>query len=324
MNEKKFCDARISYFTPSGGPRLYYESWIPRKARAILVFVHGLSEHTGRYGPLIKSFVNNGYGVALYDQRGHGNSGGQRGHFDNFNDMLSDLAAFISMIDKANPSTPIILVGHSFGGQLALNYVVRYTKRIRGLIVSSPNIRLKMPIPKWKYWLAENLHKVMPRLAVAHSIDAKWLSHDTRVGETYLKDKKIVRKFTLRAGQEILNNLDVVMPLASRIHLPCLFLQAGDDHVCDAEAVKHFYRRIQVSRKRMKVYEGLYHELFNEVDKDIIFSDMQNWLHELLSDEGRKEPKVAPAPVLPQIQQPHEHEEVERGERWTGPTSTRH
>lgn len=309
----------LSHFTVPSGPRLYYEWWMPKKPRAILVVVHGWSEHVGRYGPLVRHFVECGYGVALYDQRGHGNSGGPRGHFDSFQDLLGDLAHFIQSVRQAYPQVPLFLVGHSFGGQVALNFVVRYAKGLRGLIVSSPNIRLALPIPRWKRAISEHLHEWAPKLLVRQRIDATLLTHDAQVARAYAADPRVVHGASLRAGQEILRNLDVVMALASRIHLPSLFMHAGADAVCDPEGTRHFFRRIPVTRKRLKVYDGYYHELFNEVGRDVVFRDMTQWIDENLRDERGAEdlePGDIPRRVLPSSVA-----DIQRGERWLGPIS---
>ncbi len=284
MSERTYTATLSRFVAPDGLP-LYFEWWMPQVPKAILVVVHGIGEHSGRYGPFVRHFAPRGFGVALYDQRGHGQSGGRRGHIDHFQDLLSDLAAFIQRTQDAHPGVPIFLVGHSFGGQIALNFVVRYAKGLRGLIVSSPNIVLKMKIARWKRWISNYAERLVPTLLLRQEINAAWLTHDAAVVARYQSDPRIVRSFTVQTAMEILRNQDVVMALASRIHLPALFLHAGDDKVCCPEATRSFFRRVPVARKRLKIYDGFYHEIFNEIDCAQVFCDMEHWLNEQGLDE---------------------------------------
>lgn len=289
---------KLAFFRTSTGATLYYEWWRPVLPKAVLVVVHGIGEHSGRYGPFIRHFFQQGYAIALYDQRGHGQSLGPRGHIEHIQDLLGDLADFVEFTRRGFPHIPLILVGHSFGGQLALNFAVRYSKGLRGLVLSSPNIGLKLEIPRWRMWLGEVLHRWLPRVRFGQQIASAVLSRDPAIVETYDHDPRVVRDFTIHAVFQMLRNLDVVMALAPRIHLPALFLHAGDDQICDPEATRQFFRRIPVARKRLKVYEGFYHELFNDVGKERVFDDITYWLQELLREE--RQPRTAcdaPQPV---------------------------
>lgn len=278
--------------------------------------VHGLAEHSGRYGPFVRHCVANGYGVALYDQRGHGQSEGPRGHFDHVQDLLSDLAQFVQFTKESHPGVPVILVGHSFGGQLALNFVVRYAKGLRGLIVSSPNIGIKMKLAWWKRLLGDYAYRVAPRMRVGNNIDPRWLSSDPEVVRAFEQDPRICRTLTLHAAREILRNLDVVMALASRIHIPSLFLHAGDDRICDPEATRRFFRRVPVTRKRLKIYDGFQHEIFNEVQRAAVFADLDEWLAELLQVERPTDARTdASDEVAVTAARTYS---LGRGERWTG------
>lgn len=313
-------EAVISRFRATGGTQLYYEWWMPVRPKGLLLLVHGISEHSGRYGPFIRYFVDQGYGVAVYDQRGHGQSGGRRGHIDHFQDLLGDLAQFVQMTRERYPDVPMFLVGHSFGGQVVLNFVVRYSKGLRGLIVSSPNIALRLKIAAWKRWLVDHCHAVAPHVQVAQRIDPTWLSKDEAVSKAYREDPRVLPGVTLQMSAEIIRNLDLMMALASRIHIPTLFMHAGDDRICDPEATRRFYRRIPVMRKRLKVYEGMRHELFNEVAREMVFRDVHRWIDELLATEWHGE-RVEPAGVVAEALYVAPHQKIARGERWEGTPS---
>ncbi|MBI4367368.1 MAG: lysophospholipase [Deltaproteobacteria bacterium] len=285
-------DAQLAFFSPAEGVHLYYEWWMPERPKAVVVVVHGMGDHSGRYGPLIRYFGQRQYGVAIYDQRGHGHSGGPRGHVEHFQDLLGDLAYFVQMLKEHYPGVPLYLVGHGFGGQVALNFVVRYAKGLRGLLLSSPNVQLALKVPKWKQWVGRYGHRWFPRIALRHAVDSAMLSHDPDVVERHRRDPLVVRRVSLHGAVEIVRNLELVMALASRIHLPVFFMHAGADAICDPEGTRRFFRRIPVARKQLKIYDEFAHELFNEVRRDEVFRDMEQWMSELLIEERlAREPK---------------------------------
>lgn len=280
-------DAILSYFKASDGLRLFYQHWVPDSPKAVLVLSHGLGDHSGRYGPFTRYFVERGFAVALHDHRGHGRSEGTRAHADQFQDFLQDLAQFVQMTKERFPGLPLFLVGHSFGGQVALNFVVRYAKGLRGIILCSPNVMLKLPVPNWKKKIADWAKDSMGRMRLSHRIDARMLSHDPDVVAAYENDSLVFTHVTARLGALIMHNLDIIMALASRIHLPALFLQARDDAICDPEGTRAFFQRVPIAKKQLKVYDGMYHELFNETNRDQVFADTEAWLNEQLKEEGQ-------------------------------------
>lgn len=278
-------EAKLTYFTSFDGTRIYYEWWMPRKPKAIVLLVHGLGDHCGRYGPFTKFFAKRNIGVCLFDMRGHGRSGGLRGHFGRFQELLSDLSVCVQMISAKYRDVPLYLVGHSFGGLVALNYVVRFPKRLSGLILSSPCIVPRLIIPKWKKSLSEKAHRWMPTLRIEQEISPNALSHEEEVVAAYKEDDLVVHKFSLSVGHEILKHLDLVMALAPRVYLPSLFMHAGDDAICDAGGTKQFFGRISVGCRSFKSFDGYFHELFNEVGSESVFNYMFTWLENELKEE---------------------------------------
>lgn len=275
------------YFDVSEKLSLYYQKWMPEDPKAILIFNHGLAEHVGRYNAFINYFSARNYGVCLYDMRGHGKSDGKRTYVGHFYDYLHDLAEFIEYIKKSSPTAPIFLVGHSFGAQIILNFIVRYAKGLRGVIALSPNIEPKLDIPNWKFKLGKLGAKWFPSIRIANGIDPALLSHDPNVVESYKNDPNVSHDITLKCGYEIIKNAELMMASASRIYLPLLLMQGGEDKICCAEATKKFYMRVPVVNKRLKIYPGLYHELLNETDRALIFADIESWLDDQLDVEYR-------------------------------------
>lgn len=280
-------NATLQYLKISDGASLYYQKWMPVHPKAIIVFAHGLTDHVGRYGSFTRYFATRGYGVCLYDLRGHGKSGGRRTHVNRFYDYLYDLSQFLGFVKSNSPAAPIFLAGHSFGGQIVLNFIIRYAKEIRGVVALSPSIEMKLDIPSWKIRLGKFGAKWFPILRVGYNLDPNLLSHDKRVIEEYQQDPNVSRDITLRCGLEILKNTELVMALAGRIHLPILLMHGGSDKICDPEATKKFYMRVPVYNKQLKIYPGLYHELLNEEGRNQVFADMETWFENQLDIEFR-------------------------------------
>lgn len=280
-------DANLSYFTTTDGLKLFYQWWSPDTPKAVIVVVHGIGDHSGRYGAFIRYFVEHGYAVALFDQRGHGRSGGERGHAEQFQEFLQDLAQFIQLTKDRFPTLPVFLVGHSFGGQIALNFVVRFAKGLRGVVLCSPNIALKLPVPNWKKKVAGWARNSMRHVRLSHHLDSKMLSHDAAVVKAYDNDPLVFNYVTARLGALIMQNLEIMMALASRVHLPALFLHAGADEICAVEGTKAFFQRVPITKKQLKVYDDMYHELFNETIREQVFADVESWLNIQLKEDGQ-------------------------------------
>lgn len=310
--------AKLGRFPASTGTPLYYEWWMPTACKAILVVVHGLAEHSGRYGPFIRHMVAQGFGVAIYDQRGHGQSHGEPGHVEQFQDWLTDLAQFIQFTKEAHPGVPVVLLGHSLGGQIALNFVVRYSKGLRGVIACAPNVALKWKIPRWQHAIATLLYRYVPRWRHKHRITGAELTNDPELGAQFDADPRVCRAVTLHLLGEVQRNQNLVMALATRIHLPILMLHGNADPICDPEGTRRFFRAVPVSCKRLKLYDHCFHELFSEVNRTDIYCDVVTWLDELVLDERAGAVRAADAASASADPDPTRTFSMSRGERWAG------
>lgn len=280
-------DARLKYLTTAGKIRLYYEFWVPENPKAIIVFLHGLGDHTGRYGEMIRYFATRGFGLCLFDQRGSGKSGGRRAHCRAFADFLRDLAQVIELVRESHPSVPMFLMGHSFGGQVAINFVSKYAKGIRGLIALSPNIETLVQIPKWKKKLAAWASKWLPIIKMESRIDPADFSHDANVVDMAKKDPLMNWHVTARLGNELLKNMAMIQTLAFQVKIPCLFMHGSDDRICSIEATRKFWHNVMLQKKDFKVYPGMYHELLNETLRNKVFADIESWIDNQLASFNR-------------------------------------
>lgn len=272
------CDE--SYFKSSDHHQLFYQSFTVPDPKAVLIFVHGLNEHSGRYENPVKYFREKGYSLYLYDHRGHGKSEGARSHVTHFSEYFDDLDSFVKFVAREEKGHALFLIGHSMGGQIAVNYAARHKTPLAGLVTSSANIEMAVKIPWIKRVVGLNLAKVLPRLPLGNEIDTRLISRDTRVVEAYLKDPLVSPKITVKLAAEIIANQEHIYDLPSKIKLPTLMMHGGHDEICHPDGTRKFFEKLASTDKTLKIYEPCYHELFNELNKEHVFRDMEKWFDE--------------------------------------------
>jgi len=231
-------------------------------------------------------FAERGLGVYALDQRGHGRSPGKRGHVSRFAQFLSDVAALRKLV-ALEQGGPQVLLGHSFGGTVALRYLETEPEGLTGAIVSSPFLEVAMPVPRWKLLLARVLVEVMPSLPVATGLDVAHLSTDPAVGQAARSDPLYHRVMTPRAYREVLAAQAAVVAEGRHIRLPLLVLLAGDDRIVSRPATEAFARSL-TGDVTVQLYEGFYHEVFNEPHRARVFRDVEPWLDRVLSAAARE------------------------------------
>ncbi|HHY63147.1 MAG: lysophospholipase [Bacillota bacterium] len=251
------------------------------KARSTIVIAHGLADHSGRYEHVAKFFAQKGYVVYAYDHRGQGKSEGVRGHVNKFSQFYDDLWFVIRRAKGRNPGKKCFLVGHSMGGLIALGYAARRPKTINGLIVTSPCLALRMRVSPIKKGFGTFMSWLFPKMAVDTGIAAEGLSHDSNVVEAYKKDPIRYPKITTKFYVEFDKAMKNVQSLAKSIVTPCLFMPGGDDPICSTEATIKFYENVpETTDKKLIVWDGLYHEIMNEPEKDKVLDTMAQWIAE--------------------------------------------
>lgn len=272
-------------FEGADGMRLFYQVWKPLmvidSALPALVFIHGMAEHSDRYQFPVQYFTERGYTAYAMDLRGHGKSGGRKAYADSLDQLIEDIDLFVRMVARREEGKKLFLIGHSFGGQLVLNYAIRprhHLKYLSGIIVSSPNIRLRLKVPKIKRVLAPILSRYIPRLALGNELDPALVCRNEEVVQAYRRDKRVLKKITTRLANEILSNQEDLEDLAKKIRTPCLLMHAGDDKICCPEGTRDFFGKIPIRDKKLIIYDGFYHELFNERERERVFKDMEAWI----------------------------------------------
>lgn len=266
-------------FTGRKGLSLYYQCWLPSTdPKAILLAVHGWAEHSGRYTNLVNYFVPKGYAICALDHRGHGKSEGLRGYVERFSDYLDDLKTFFDIVRSEHGDAKIFLVGHSMGGTIATAYSIRNQHDLAGLIVSGVGVKPGSSLSSAIIPLARILSLLLPRLGIM-VLDASAISQDKAVVDAYVNDPLVYRgKITCRFGAEMLATLRKLPSEMPEINLPILIMHGTADRLCNLEGSRILYERADSRDKTLKLYEGFYHEIFNEPGHKQVLADMEAWL----------------------------------------------
>ena len=257
---------------------LYWQAWLPEgPPKAILLIVHGIAEHSGRYTNLVNYFVPKGYAVYSFDQRGHGKSDGKRSYIERFSYYVDDLQTFFSLVRTENPNTKIFMVGHSLGSTIALDYTLEHQRELQGLIISGTTLKAGASISRAAILAAKILSVVMPKIGVS-ALDPGGISRDPAVVAAYVNDPlNYTGKLSARFGVELLKTMDMLQKRLSEITLPILIMQGSQDRISDPSSSKILFDGVSSKDKPMKIYEGFYHEIFNDPERQQVFSDMEAW-----------------------------------------------
>lgn len=268
-------------WTTKDGLRIYAQGWQPEtEPRAVLCIVHGLGEHGGRYARQAAVFVEAGCAVLIFDQRGFGKSQGRRGHTPGYAALLDDIAVLLQEAERQYPHVPLFLYGHSMGGNLVLNYVLRRKPFLKGVIATGPWLRLAFTPPAYKIFLAGVMNVIWPSFTQANGIRASELSHDRDDTEAYEKDPLVHDRISARMFLSVFQAGLWALEKAHEFNLPLLLMHGGDDRITSPEASSRFAAKAG-EKCTLRIWPGLYHELLNEPDRPEAREYMLGWIEEL-------------------------------------------
>lgn len=266
-------------FEGHGGVKLCYQCWLPDAVpKAILLVVHGLAEHGGRYMNLVNYLVPKGYAVYAVDHRGHGRSEGIRAYVDNFDDYLIDLKKFLDVVRGEHKDSKIFLVGHSMGATIATAYAIENQEELAGLILSGASLTATTSVSLLLLAMAGVVSALLPKMGVT-VLDASAISRDQAVVDAYVNDPLVYRgKIPARLGAELTRMWKELPEKMSQIKLPLLIMHGSADRLADPAGSKLLYERASSEDKTLKLYDGFYHEVFNEPEHKQVLADVESWL----------------------------------------------
>jgi len=266
------------------GVPLVGSAWEPDgEVRAAVCLIHGLGEHIGRYAHVAAALTEAGYALMGFDLRGHGKSGGPRGHTPSYEALMDDMTGMLDETAKRYPGKPRFLYGHSLGGNMALNYVIRCRPKIAGVIATGSGLRLAFMPPPLKMALVRLLDRVLPAWQQPNGLDRSALSHDPQVVRDYSADPLVHDKVSLRLVNSMLEAGEWAIQNASEFPLPLLLTHGGADAITSAAGSRAFAERAG-SHCTYCEWEGLYHETHNEPQKAAVLARMIAWLDEQLAN----------------------------------------
>ena len=267
------------YFSNDKGQSIYYQFWLPEgNVKASMVIIHGLHEHCGRYQHLAAYFTEKGYAVYGLDFPGHGKSAGPRSYIDSYLDFINPIETYLEMIQDWQPGLPIYIVGHSMGGLLSATYLTIHPQLVDGAILSGSLVKVPEYVSDFTLRLGKILAVILPNFRIV-SIDSEGLSKDPAVVQAYIDDPLVFTgKATVRISNEINRAIDLVERKGSAIKQPVLILHGSEDRVCDPSWSQYLYDLVSSPDKKLLIYDGLYHEIYNEPEAKKVFADVLNWL----------------------------------------------
>ena len=248
-----------------------------KSCEAVICLVHGQGEHLGRYDHVAAAFNQAGINLLGTDLRGHGNSGGKRGHVPTFGILLDDLFQTLEKARAAFPSKPLFLYGHSLGGLIVLDYVLKRNTKLNGIIVSAPLLQLASAPPAWKLCILELCNRLRLNPSIPNGVDDQLLSHDINVARIYRNDPLTHHHITPSLASGMFEAGQWCMDHASELSLPALFIHGAADKITSPAATQTFVSNISADCT-LEILPGLFHEPHNETEKTAVFKLLTDWI----------------------------------------------
>jgi acylglycerol lipase len=259
---------------------LHAQAWLPEgEPRAVVVISHGLAEHGGRYAALAERLVARNYAVYALDHRGHGRSPGGRANIERFAYVVSDLGTFVGRAQRQHPGHPAFLIGHSMGGAIALGCALQFPDALKGLVLSAPALTIGEDVSALKSWLVRLLSAVAPGVG-ALTLPATAISRDPAVVSAYERDPLVYRgSVPARTLAELLAAINQFPERVPRLRVPVLVQHGTADSLVPCDANRSIYAALgQPKQRAIRTYEGLFHEIYNEPERDRVIRDLEAWL----------------------------------------------
>jgi alpha-beta hydrolase superfamily lysophospholipase len=265
-------------FVAFDGTVLFARRWVPAYVKGHIALIHGYGEHSSRYDHVAARLNAEGYAVYTYDQRGHGNSPGKMGRIESFDRLIEDAREFIDATFRDVGPGPRFIFGHSMGGLVVTAYVLKYPPDVRGLVLTNPLVKsddntapIMRKIAKWAARFAPGMK--------ALELDTTALSRKPEVVKAYETDPLVHHGYIdARTGYELMRTIEFVQENLGRLQLPFYTAHGTADRLVPSAAAQSLYDRASSKDKFIRLYDGGYHELFNDLIAEQFFTDLLDWL----------------------------------------------
>jgi alpha-beta hydrolase superfamily lysophospholipase len=266
-------------FNGARGRQIFWRSWTPDEApaRATIVLVHGLGEHSGRYDHVVARLLGEGYAVHTADHRGHGRSDGPRALIEDMDDVVADVDALVDRATTAEPGVPVFMLGHSMGGLITLRYALAHQQRLAGLILSAALAQLDA-VPRALELVGRALSVIAPRAPLI-ALDPELVSREPAVVADYRSDPLVHHgKVPARTAVQLADTVARFPSTVGAITVPALILYGTADGLCPPAGSVMLAERIGAADLTVNAYEGLFHEILNEPEREVVLDDIVTWL----------------------------------------------
>ena len=269
------------------GTIFFIQGWEPDQGqpKAFIALIHGLGDHSSRFIHVGQVMTEAGSALASFDLRGHGKSGGARGHVPSLNAYMQDIRQFLQSMDSRYPNIPYFLYGHSLGGLLTLAYTIQYGTRLKGAIVTGAPLRSSLQEQKAKIAMVRLLGSLLPTVTVPSGLDPLTISRDADVVQKYINDPLVHNSTSLGFGKAALDAIDLCFAHAKDFPVPLLMMHGKGDKIAYFSGSEDFAKHVSQTGGdiTLKVWDGLYHEVHNEPEKAAVFQFMIEWLDKHLN-----------------------------------------
>jgi alpha-beta hydrolase superfamily lysophospholipase len=268
--------------------RIFYQCWIAPETKGAVVISHGLGEHSDRYVNLMDYLSGSGISFFAIDHRGHGKSGGKRGHTERFMKYVNDMKKFVDEI--VIPETgkfPLVILGHSMGGLIAFRYVLEYQEDFTAMVLSAPALIPAVKVPQWKKLLGRMFSIIIPSLTMNNELDPADISSDPEVVQAYRDDPLVHDMVTARWYTEYLDTAEYCLARPSEIEIPLLLVHGLADRMVSPEGSRIIYENVSSKDKQYFTFEGLLHETMNErhEERKKVVKTIASWITEHIQSD---------------------------------------
>ncbi len=251
--------------------------WESNNTKSVIVLVHGMGSHSSRYANfVVPKLIENNYSVVAFDHFGHGKTKGKRGYCPSVEAVLGSVSAIIEKARNLFPNKPIFLYGHSMGGNVVVNYALRKNDDLKGVIATSPFLKLAFNPPVWKMKMGKFLRNICPKMTLNGGLDETKISRIPEEVQNYKNDKMVHGDVGLVFALDFIETGKWAIENAEKLQIPMFLAHGTDDGLTSFEASKEFSEKSKLVT--FKGYENAYHELHNDLCRDEFINDVLNWL----------------------------------------------
>ncbi|MEZ5295660.1 MAG: alpha/beta hydrolase [Ilumatobacteraceae bacterium] len=266
-------------FSAYDGTTIYHRTWAPDgDAKGVVLLVHGLGEHSGRYQHVAERLVDAGYVVAALDLRGHGTSSGKRVYVKSYDEFMRDLTQFRRMVESEHPGLPVVMVGHSMGGNIVMGHALGNQQGLAGIALSGAALQVGDDFSPIQRKIFSGIAKVAPGFR-PQGLDASAISRDEAVVEAYRNDPLVFTgKISAGLGAALFAAMDSFPDRYDTLTIPIWIGHGTDDRLTEIAGSRELEATAVNADVEAHYYDGLYHEIFNEPEQDEVLGDLVGWI----------------------------------------------